>query len=132
MYQKNYDEVRNMLTADEINSWDADADELRNLIFSKYGEYLKDLTWENSTLREWLNKEFYETSFDKNVGVRPTIYIDLSDDSVIERYNNLEDKPENIIHFDERMFKNEKTDKIAETTIAEEDIEYYYSGGKWD
>ena len=267
VYQKNYDEVKNMLTADEINSWDADADELRNLIFSKYGEYLKDLTWENSTLREWLNKEFYETSFDKyeksmikltdiktvfknnndlveiktednvfcldidelkkymhyvtnleaknllagtsatpfakkvanfaegirvekdgdwynrnnwykgmsnywlrnrneygdpstarvvlpvsnfltfvgsgkyydyeqvdkrNVGVRPAIYIDLNENSVVERYNNLEEKTENIIHFDERMFKNEKTDKIAETTIAEEDIEYYYSGGKWD
>ena len=51
---------------------------------------------------------------------------------MVERYNNLEEKTENIIHFDERMFKNEKTDKIAETTIAEEDIEYYYSGGKWD
>lgn len=266
VYQKNYAEVRNMFTADEINSWDADADELRNLIFSKYGEYLKDLTWENSTLREWLNKEFYETSFDKyekslieladiktvfkdnndwveintrdnvfcldidelkkylhydddleaqnvlagtsatsfakrvtnfgegireekgngwynrnnwykgmsnywlrtrneygdpstvrvvlpvsnfltfvgsgkyynyesvdkrNVGVRPAIYVDLNDDSVVQRYNNLEEKTENLIHFDERMLKTDKPNYVEETTIAEEDINYYYSGGMW-
>lgn len=267
VYQKNYAEVKNMLTADEINSWDADTDELRNLIFSIYGEYLKDLTWENSTLREWLNKEFYETSFNKyekslielaniktvftnnndlveintkdnvfcldidelkkymhyddnleaqnvlagtsatpfaksvtnfdegireekgdgwynrnnwykgmsnywlrarneygdpstarvvlpvsnfltfvgsgkyynyesvdkrNIGVRPAIYVDLNLETVKERSNTISDNIDNKITFDKRMLKTDKPNNVEETTVAAEDINYYYTGGKWN
>ena len=72
----------------------------------------------------------------RNIGVRPAICIDLSLDTIKERSTKLVEGFDNKIKFNERMFGSKKTksdEKLKENVAEnEEDVDYYYTGGKWN
>ncbi len=72
----------------------------------------------------------------RDIGVRPAICIDLSLETIKERSTKLVEGFDNKIKFNERMFGSKKTksDEKLKKNVAEneEDVDYYYTGGKWN
>lgn len=60
-----YKELNNVYTIDEYVEWKStiDEEEIYEYIINVVGEDGKNVSWETCTLRQWLNKEFYQTAF---------------------------------------------------------------------
>ena len=60
-----YNELNNVYTIDEYVEWKStiDEEEIYEYIINVVGEDGKNVSWETCTLRQWLNKEFYQTAF---------------------------------------------------------------------
>ena len=60
-----YKELNNVYTIDEYIEWKntIDEEEIYEYIINVVGEDGKNVSWETCTLRQWLNKEFYQTAF---------------------------------------------------------------------
>ena len=60
-----YKELNNVYTIDEYVEWKStiDEEEMNEYIINVLGEEGKNISWETCTLRQWLNKEFYQTAF---------------------------------------------------------------------
>lgn len=60
-----YNELNNVYTMDEYIEWKntIGEEEIYEYIINVVGEDGKNVSWETCTLRQWLNKEFYQTAF---------------------------------------------------------------------
>lgn len=63
-----YPELNDVYTINEFATWTEKVPKEEQLEYVKsvYGEQFENGNWKTSTLREWLNKEFYETAFSKD------------------------------------------------------------------
>ena len=130
-----YKELNDIYNSYEYYKWlNVNIDSVKNDVASIYGETSEKISWETSTLREWLNKDFYNTAFSKDEKsiikskellskrfvteyhtIDNVFCIDVND---LERYFNCDDEFNEMIRITDRLYYTKST-KFANKVLEE-------------
>ena len=137
-----YEQDNNLNNGEEEIEWIVlDKNEEGYLLISKYGLDAKpynvdyvDVTWENSTLRSWLNEDFYINAFEskERQKVRTTHIVAAKNPEYDTEPGNGTDDPVFLLSIQEaeKYFDNREARKAYPTEYAKANGAYEYSSTK--
>ncbi len=127
-----YPELNDVYTINEFETWTEKVPKEEQLEYVKsvYGNEFENGNWKTSTLREWLNNEFYETAFNKD---EKAIIKEKSNSSNIVEGEKIVDKVETddkvfcidkdelsrYLNYDDELDKRFTMDKLYYTKATE-------------